>query len=71
MRTQNRTGDTTEWLLWFSGCLERALLAAEEMLDKTPLGQKHSRLPEKGIPAYGIPALDFPPQLYLSITRCR
>ena len=31
--TQKGTGDTTEWLHWFIGCMERAILAAEKMLE--------------------------------------
>lgn len=36
-RTQKGTGDITEWLLWFIGCMERAVLAAEKMLDSVLL----------------------------------
>lgn len=32
-RTQKGSGDTTEWVLWFIGCLERAILAAKKTLD--------------------------------------
>ena len=36
-RVQRGTGDITEWLLWFIGCMERAVLAAEKMLDSVLL----------------------------------
>lgn len=48
-RTQKGNGDTAEWLLWFFGCLERAILAAETTLDKVLLKAKfwkrHSHTP--------------------------
>lgn len=44
--TQKGTGDTTEWLLWFVGCLERAIIAAEQMLGsillKTRFWKRHN-----------------------------
>ena len=36
-KTQKGNGDTTEWLLWFFDCLERAILAAGKTLDKVLL----------------------------------
>lgn len=36
-RTQKGSGDTTEWLLWFFGCLERAILSAEHVLNRVLL----------------------------------
>lgn len=45
-RTQKGDGDTTKWLLWFIGCLERAILAAEKTLDfvlqKTRFWKSHN-----------------------------
>ena len=44
-RTQKGTGDTTEWLLWFFGCLERAVVTADKtlvaILQKTRFWQLH------------------------------
>ena len=43
-RTQKGTGDTTEWLLWFFGCLERAIVAAEKTLATILLKAKFWKL---------------------------
>lgn len=47
-RTQKGTGDTTEWLLWFIGCMERAIIAAGKTLDsvllKTRFWKFHSEV---------------------------
>lgn len=44
-RTQKGTGDTTEWLRWFFGCLERAVVNADKtliaILQKTKFWQLH------------------------------
>lgn len=48
-RTQKGAGDTTEWLLWFCGCLERAIASAEKTLSrvllKTKFWKRHSEIP--------------------------
>jgi Fic family protein len=34
-RTQKSDGDITEWLVWFLGCLERAIYRSEKQIQKT------------------------------------
>ncbi|MDL2286050.1 Fic family protein [Desulfococcaceae bacterium OttesenSCG-928-F15] len=48
-RTQKGSGDTTLWLLWFFGCLERAIIAAASTLNrvlfKAGFWKRHSDTP--------------------------
>jgi Fic family protein len=39
-RTQKGDGDVTEWILWFLGCLERAMRRSEEEVRKATLKAK-------------------------------
>ena len=45
-RTQGGTLDVTDWLLWFLGCFERAVLSSDEIagqvLRKADFWQRHS-----------------------------
>lgn len=43
-RTQKGTGDTTQWLLWFFGCLGRAIAATEKTLATILLKAKFWKL---------------------------
>ena len=47
-RTQKSAGDITDWLEWFLGCFERALLSSEEnlelILDKARFWDKHKTM---------------------------
>ena len=48
-RTQKGSGDVTEWLLWFFGCLTRAIATAEKTLDhvmlKARFWKRHGETP--------------------------